>query len=384
MVTGPVVLQVVPSLEAGGAERTTIDIAHALGQAGFVPLIASEGGRMEAELEGSGAELIRLPVASKNPATIYRNARRLVQIIRKRNVALIHARSRAPAWSAFIAAKRTRIPYVTTYHGIYPAKGALKRFYNSVMARSDAVIANSEWTAAHVRATYPELVKRLAVIPRGLDLSKFDPKTVTPERLTKLRQSWGLAPEDRIILLPGRITRLKGHSVFLAALGLVKRQGKLPPNLRAVLAGDAQGRDDYAREIESEVRSLDGAALLVPHIADMAAAYLAAEIVVSPSTVPESFGRVPPEAALMGRPVIASDYGGTRETVLAGRSGLLVPPSDAMALAGALADLLARSPYERATMGAAGRAHVVAHYAVEKMCADTIALYRELLSSPKP
>ena len=384
MVTGPAVLQVVPSLHVGGAERTTLDVARALKVAGFVPLVISEGGRMEAELKRSGAELIRLPIASKNPATMLLNAGRLARIIRKRNIALIHARSRAPAWSALLAAKRTNIPFVATYHGIYPADGQLKRLYNSVMARGQAVIANSEWTAAHIRATYPRLIQHLAIIPRGLDLENFNPETVSPERVARLRQIWGAAPQHRVVLLPGRITRLKGHGVFLDALGLMKREGKLPPDVLAVLAGDPQGRDDYYRDVQSRVDALGRVALLEPHISDMAAAYLASEIVVSPSTLPESFGRVPPEAALMGRAVIATDHGGARETVLAGKSGLLVQPDDPAALAGALADLLARPSGELAKMGAAGRAHVVTRYAVERMCADTLALYRELLFPAKP
>jgi glycosyltransferase involved in cell wall biosynthesis len=384
MVSGPTVLQVVPSLHAGGAERTTIDIACALRAAGFVPLVVSEGGRLEAELKRSGGELIRLPIASKNPATMWRNAGRLADIIRKRNVSLIHARSRAPGWSALAAARRTGIPYVATYHGIYPGNGPFKRLYNSVMARGDAVIANSEWTAAHIRATYPHLVKRLAVIPRGLDLDTFNPDTVRGERIEQLRRSWGIEREHRVLLLPGRVTRNKGHGVFLAALSQLKRQGSLAPDIRAVVAGDPQGRDDYVREVEKLAATLDGAALLVPHVSDMAAAYLASDIVVSPSTAPESFGRVPPEAALMRRPVIATDHGGSRETVLAGRSGLLVPPRDSAALAAALADLLARSEDELARMGEAGRAHVVERYTVERMCADTLALYGELLNRPKP
>jgi glycosyltransferase involved in cell wall biosynthesis len=384
MVTGPAVLQVVPSLDAGGAERTTIDVARALKRAGFTPLVVSEGGRMEAELNRSGAELIRLPIASKNPVTMFLNAGRLAEIIRKRNVSLVHARSRAPAWSALVAAKRTRIPFVATYHGIYPDNVPGKRFYNSVMARGDAVIANSEWTAQHIRATHPHLVKRLAVIPRGLDLENFDPAAVAPERVARLRAAWGIEGQDRVVLLPGRLTRLKGHGVFLAALKLMKQEGKLPPDIRAVLAGDPQGRDDYVREIETLVAGLGGTALLAPHISDMPAAYLAADIVVSPSTVPESFGRIPPEAALMGRPVVAADHGGARETVLAGKSGLLVAPGDAPALGRALADLLARPEEELAQMGAAGRAHVSARYAVERMCADTLALYRELIGAAKP
>jgi glycosyltransferase involved in cell wall biosynthesis len=377
------VLQVTPRLDAGGVERSTIDIARALTQAGHIALVATEGGRMMGELQAVG-EWIELPVASKNPAIIYANAARLADIIRTRNVSLIHARSRAPAWSALLAAHRTHIPFVTTYHGAYNAKSILKRLYNSVMARADAVIANSEWTADHIRNTYRFKPKRLVVIPRGVDLTRFDPAAVEPDRIAYLRALWQVAPDTRVILLPGRITRWKGHLPFLEALAQLKTGGRLPANVRAVIAGDAQGRETYVEELHHAIAKLElgSAAIVTQHIADMPAAYLAAEIVVSASTDPEAFGRVAAEASAMARPVIATDHGGSRETVNNKISGLLVPPGDAAALAGALADLLSRTEDARATMGRAGRAHIAGRYTLDRMCADTLALYRELASPP--
>jgi len=380
----PTILQIVPSLEVGGAERSTIDIARALTKAGWRALVASEGGRMEEELLDAGGELIRLPVAAKNPLGIYANALELAKIIRERNVSLVHARSRAPAWSALRAAKKTGVPFVTTYHGFYEAKGPLgrfKRYYNSVMVRSDATIANSQWTANHIRDTYGRTVNRLVVIPRGLDLKYFNPANVAQNRVAKLRERWRLSSGERAVLLPGRLTRWKGQLVFIEALGLLNKSGRWPAGVRAVLAGHAQGREDYVTEILNaiEAHELDRIATLSEHVGDMAAAYLAADIVVSASTDPEAFGRVPPESSAMGRPVIATDHGGAGETVLPGVSGLLVKPGDAAALAGALADLLARTPQELAAMGAAGRAFVTEHYSVERMCADTLALYQDLI-----
>jgi glycosyltransferase involved in cell wall biosynthesis len=220
----PAVLQIVPSLDTGGAERTTIDIARALTAEGWRALIASQGGRLEPALLAAGAELIRLPVASKDPAVVFANIGRLAKIIRIRNVSLVHARSRAPAWSTFFAARRTGVPFVTTYHGIYPARSGLKRLYNSIMARGDAVIANSEWTADHIRKSYPEAASRIAVIPRGINLQAFDPASVSAERVSEVRKQWQIADDKRVILLPGRLTKWKGQLVLIAALERLKKE----------------------------------------------------------------------------------------------------------------------------------------------------------------
>jgi glycosyltransferase involved in cell wall biosynthesis len=377
----PAILQIVPSLDIGGAERTTIDIARALTASGMRALVASEGGRLEGELKAAGAELIRMPVASKSPLALWRNAATIAGLIRAQNIQIVHARSRAPAWSALIAARRTGIGFVTTYHGIYNARGRLKRWYNSVMARGDAVIANSEWTGQHILSTYDFRPKHLTVIPRGLDLTRFDPQAVAPGRIQALRDSWGVQEGERLVLLPGRLTRWKGQRVFLRALARLKDEGRMPPYLSAVLAGDSQGREAYVRELQSMIvdSGLRELVTIAGHVSDMPAAYLAADIVVSSSTDPEAFGRVAPEAAAMGRVVIATDHGGARETVLAGASGLLVTPNSESAMADALSHLLALRPTELTAMGARGRAHIAANYTVERMCAATLDLYRMLI-----
>lgn len=377
----PLILQVVPSLDTGGAERTTIDIARALKEAGWGALVASRGGRLAPELRDAGGELIRMRAESKSPRAIWGNAGVLAQLIRERNISLIHARSRAPAWSALIAARRCGIPFVTTYHGIYQAKGPFKRWYNSVMAKGDVVIANSEWTAEHVRRRYAP--KRLVTIPRGIDLRYFDPATVDAYRVTALRARWHVRNDERLVLLPGRLSRWKGQLVLLGAVGLLQKTARLPKGVRVVIAGDAQTRDAYRDELKQAVARYDlyGVAAIEDHIEDMAAAYCAADIVVSASTDPEAFGRVPPEAAAMGKPVIATDHGGARETVLNGETGLLVIPGNVTALADALADLLARPQAQLAAMGAKGRDHIVQNFSLERMCAETLAVYRELLKA---
>jgi glycosyltransferase involved in cell wall biosynthesis len=380
-VNAPAILQVIPGLDAGGAERTTIDITRALIANGYRALVATEGGRLERDLLLAGGEIIRANMATKKPHRIIANAAVIANIIRTQNVSVVHARSRAPAWSALIAARMTGAAFVTTYHGIYNAKGPLKRWYNSVMARGDSVIANSEWTARHILATYRFQPKNLKIIPRGLDLDYFDPARVSAERVATLRDWWLAKNGQRVILLPGRLTRWKGQLVFVRALGRMKREGRLPPDVRGVIAGALQGRSSYVSEIIGTIEEsgLKDVVVVSDHITDMAAAYLAADIVVSASTDPEAFGRVPPEAAAMGRPVIATDHGGARETVRAGATGLLVAPGSATALAEGLGDLLARSPADLAAMGAKGRALIETNFTVERMCADTLDVYRPLI-----
>jgi glycosyltransferase involved in cell wall biosynthesis len=374
-----VILQIVPMLDTGGAERTTIDIARALKETGWTALVATRGGRLAPELAEAGGELIRMRVDSKNPRRIWSNAAELAQLIRERNISLVHARSRAPAWSALLAARRCHIPFVTTYHGIYRAKGPFKRWYNSVMAKGDVVIANSQWTAEHVRKAYAP--KRLVTIPRGIDLDYFDPGKVDPSRVTAQRARWKVQDNERLVLLPGRLSRWKGQLVLLAAVGLLQKTDRLPPDVRVVIGGDAQKRDLYREELKDAVshHDLHGVASVEDHIEDMPAAYCAADIVVSASTEPEAFGRVPPEAGAMGKPVIATDHGGARETVLDGETGLLVLPGNVTMLADALADLLSRPKRELAAMGAKARAHIVQKFSLERMCAETLAVYRELL-----
>ncbi len=274
------------------------------------------------------------------------------------------------------------MPFVTTYHGIYNAGNALKRLYNSVMVRADAVIANSEWTARHVLEEHRIDPAKLSVIPRGVDLAAFDPAGIAPDGIAALRESWGARPGDIVVLLPGRLTRWKGQLVLIEALARLARAGSLGTVL-AVIVGDAQGRGSYEAQLRNAIAA-SGAAehiALLSHTGDMPRAYLAADIVVSASTDPEAFGRVAAEAGAMGRPVIATAHGGAHETVVDGETGRLVAPGDAAALAGAIAALAQMDAQARAQMGARGRMHIVSRYSLERMCADTLALYRKLIAS---
>jgi glycosyltransferase involved in cell wall biosynthesis len=315
---------------------------------------------------------------TKNPLTIWRNAGRLAALIKAEGVNIIHARSRAPAWSAYLAARRTRIPYVATYHGIYNAGSAAKRFYNSIMARGDAVIANSKYTADHVLAEHKVDKHKLYVIPRGIDIKAFTPENVSAERIEAVRKQWSLKPGKPVIVLPNRLTRWKGQLVFVEALARLAGR-----DFEAVMVGDAQERDAYVEELRAAVdrAGLAEVVRILGHCSDMPAAFSVADVIVTPSIEPEAFGRVAVEAQAMQRPIVASRLGAQTETVADGLTGFLVPPGDSEALAKAIADALSLSPERRKAMGDAGRARVLAAYTVDAMCAATLRVYREILAT---
>jgi glycosyltransferase involved in cell wall biosynthesis len=372
------VLQVIPALDAGGAERTAVDVARAVVAAGGKAWIATKGGRLQGEAEAAGAKMILGPFDSKNPLTIWRNAKVLSTAILDHTIDIIHARSRAPAWSAYLAARRTNTKYVATYHGIYNAKTSLKRWYNSIMAKADAVIANSNFTADHVRAEHKVSEIKLHVIPRGIDIKAFTPENVTADRVDAIRKAWSLRPGKPVIVLPNRLTRWKGQLTFIEALA------KLPhKDFEAVMVGDAQQRDAYVQELMAAVdaNGLSQNVRIPGHCSDMPAAFMAADVIVTPSIEPEAFGRVAVEAQAMGRALIASDLGAQAETVADGITGFLFPPGDAEALANLILKALALSPEQRQTMQTKARERVLKSYTVDAMCAATLDVYRQVTAA---
>lgn len=376
-------LQVIPEMETGGAEQTVLDVARAVIRAGGRALVATRGGRMAARLEADGAEMIPMPAQSKNPLVILANAARLAEVIRREKVSVVHARSRAPAFSALWAARAMRTPFVATYHGVYKARNGLKRWYNAVMTRGDLVIANSDYTAAHVRAEHGVGPDRMVTIPRGVDLTRFDPDAVAPERVEALRRAWGIADDDRRtrILLAGRLTRIKGHLTIVEAVRRMTQAGRR--DVLVLFAGDDQGRTGYAAEVQAAIDAagLADAVRIVGHCDDMPAAYLLADIAILPTTVPESFGRAAVEPQVMGRPVIAANHGGVTETVVDGETGWLVPVADPDAWAQALGAAVDAGPDRRAAMGRAGRERSRRLYSVDAMCAATLAAYARVLEA---
>ncbi len=372
----PRVLQVLPRLVSGGVERGTIEISAALVAAGWRSYVASAGGKMMHELSRHGGIHLALPLASKNPIVMRRNAARLAALIKEHGIDIVHARSRAPAWSAWMAARRTGRHFVTTFHNVYGDGTRLRRWYNSVMGRGERVIAISHFVAEHVAAVYGLPPERLRVIQRGVDLSRFDPQRVSPERLIQLAKKWRL-PDDRpIVMLPGRLTRWKGQLDLVAAVAALGRR-----DLLCLLVGSDEGRPAYRQELERTIAAcgLGEVFQLVEDCDDMPAALMLADVVVSASNRPEGFGRVVVEAQAMGRPVIATDHGGARETVLPDETGWLVPPREPQALAAAIAEALALTPDERAIVAEHATTHARTNFDTTRMCAETLAVYREIL-----
>jgi glycosyltransferase involved in cell wall biosynthesis len=390
----PTILQIIPKLDGGGAERTVVEVCAALTRAGSRALVAAEDGRMATDVRAAGGEIFTLPMASKNPLQIVANARRLIQLIQAEHIDLLHARSRAPAWSALIAARRTGLPFVTTFHGAYSERGRVKRLYNSVMARADRIIANSHFTAEVINSRYGTAEGRIVVIHRGIDPAAYNNEAIAPERLDALRAAWGIAPGTRVVLVAARLSPPKGQSVVIDAAGRLGlafsggTPGAAP--VAVILAGDAQGRDEYLRDLDRRIAAhrLESVVKRVGHVSDMPAAYALAYVALMPSTYPEAFGRASIEAQASGVPVIATRIGAPPESVRAvpdvpetDITGWLVPPGDADALAGALAEALALSPGAHARMAARARVNATANFTLAALQVKTLAVYDDLLGS---
>ena len=383
---GPRVLQVLPAVGEGGAERDTLDLARYLIDHGWTPLVASSGGRSESEVRDLGIATFRLPLQAKNPLVIRANISRLQGLVQEQGVQLIHAHSRAAAWSSWYAAKRCGIPLVTTFHGVYSgSEHIFKRRYNGIMAQGDRVIAVSEHVGEHVRERYGVAAERLRVIHRGIDIDTFAAEAVAPERIDALAKRWQVAARAprrvKVVMLPGRLSPIKGHLLLLQAIEQMTRR-----NFVCLLVGRLDRTSKYAREIERqiEVLGLARTVRLVGGCSDMPAALSLADVVVVPSIGPEAFGRVSIEAQALGRPVVATDVGGLGETLLPAATGWLVPPDDPEELARALELALAMPDDARARLAVRARSLVQRRFSVERMAESTMAVYREVLGADAP
>lgn len=372
------ILQILPKLhQTGGVERGTVEIASAIVNAGDKALVASTAGEMCTRLAQVGGTHIPLPLDTKNPLKIWLNAARLEKVIRKHKVDLVHARSRAPAWSAYLACKRTNTPFITTFHGQYTIQNEWKKKYNSIMLRGRLTIAVSHFIKQHILDNYPAKANKIHVIHRGVDLKAFSPDRVGKQRIIDLLRQWNVPEHLPIILFPGRVTRWKGQDVFVKALAQLGHK-----DFFAVLLGDDTQHPKYRAEVEQLISTsgLEGHVRMVGSTANMTEAYQLAKFVVATSVEPEAFGRVVLEAQAMGKPVIATRHGGACETVIEQETGLLVPPGDVQELTNAISNTLAMSEEDIAAVGKAGMEQAK-QFSTHMMCEKTLAIYHKLLNS---
>jgi len=372
----PSVIQVLPALNSGGVERGAIDIALAVKILGWKSFVVSEGGIMMKELERAGVDHINLPLSSKNPLIMHKNFNALSSIIFDKKIDIIHARSRAPAWSAYYASKRFNVSFVTTFHGTYNYNNYLKKTYNSVMTKGKKVVAISRFISKHLEEKYGVKKEKIVTIPRGIDTESFNPINVSHERIIQLSNAWRLSDGIQVIMLPGRLARWKGHKVLIQALARLKRR-----DYRCIFVGSELGNENNKKFLENIIQknNLRDMVQFVNHCNDMPAAYMLADIVISASTDPEAFGRVSVEAQAMNRIIIASDHGGSSETIINGKTGILFSNNNPESLSKSLDFALEMDIDSRKKMGDASRKHVCSKYKLEYMQESTIKLYKKLI-----
>ena len=378
------VLQVIPKLGYGGAETGCYDIAHYLPENNCGSYIVTSGGELLKFIDKKKVKIIKLPVHSKNPLIIFINFLALIFIILINNISIVHARSRAPAWSCLIAAKITGRKFVTTFHGTYNFNSKIKKFYNSVMVRSDLIIAGSNFIFSHIKENYTKYLnakKKLLVIFRGINVDYFDPTTKLDSDEKKLLKKWEIEKDKKIILLPGRLTGWKGQEVFIEAINLVNIELGYEA-FYAVILGSDQGRDLYKKKLIrlTEQYRLINQVKFIDHCKDMALAYKVSDIVVSASIEPEAFGRVAVEAQSMEKPIIASNIGGSKETVIDEKTGFLFESNNAKSLSQKILKILSMDEASLNSVGREGRKNIIQKFNVEKMCFSTYSEYKRILN----
>ena len=378
------VLQVIPKLGYGGAETGCYDIAHYLPENNCESFIVTSGGELLKFVDKKKVKVIKLPVNSKNPFLILFNSLALIWIILYNNISIVHARSRAPAWSCYLATILTGRKFVTTFHGTYNFKSNLKKFYNSVMVKSDLIIAGSNFIFSHIKENYSkyfDVNKRLLVIFRGINVDYFDQTTKLETDEKKLLKKWEIEKDKKIILLPGRLTSWKGQELFIEAINLVNIELGYEA-FYAVILGSDQGRDLYKKKLIrlTEQLRMNNQVKFIDHCNDMALAYKISDIVVSASTEPEAFGRVAVEAQSMEKPIIASNIGGSNETIINEKTGYLFESGNAKELSQKILKVLYLDENSLKLIGTEGRKNIVKKFNVEKMCFSTYSEYKKILN----
>ena len=378
------VLQVIPRLGYGGAETGCYDLAHYLHENKCSSFIVTSGGELTKYIDKKKVKLIKLPVHSKNPFLIFFNSIILIFIILIFNITIVHARSRAPAWSCLFATKVTRRKFVTTFHGTYNFKNSIKKFYNSIMVRSDLIIAGSNFIFSHIKTNYSKYIpakKKLLVIFRGINVDYFDSTTTLEVDEDRLLSEWKITKSKKIIIMPGRLTSWKGQELFIEAINLVNKElGN--EAFYAIILGSEQGRDVYKKKLMrlTEQYRLTNQIKFIKHCNSMTLAYKISDIVVSASKEPEAFGRVSVEAQSMEKPIIASDIGGSNETIINDKTGFLFESGKAETLSKKIIEVLNLDETTLKSMGNEGRKNVIKKFNVEKMCFSTYSEYKKLLN----
>ena len=377
------VLQVIPKLGYGGAETGCYDIAHYLPENNCESFIVTSGGELTKFIDKKKVKLIRLPVHSKNPLLMLINSIILVGIILFYNISIVHARSRAPAWSCLLATKLTRRKFVTTFHGTYNFIGGLKKFYNSVMLRSDLIIAGSNFIFSHIKENYFNLIsnKKFLVIFRGINVDYYDPSTTIEMDEINLKKKWGILENKKIILMPGRLTDWKGQELFIEAINLVNIELGYEA-FYAIILGSDQGRDLYKKKLMRlvEQHRMNNQVKFINHCKNMPLAYQISDLVVSASIEPESFGRISVEAQAMKKIIVASNIGGSNETIINDKTGLLFESGNSRSLSKKIIQGLMMNETSLKIMGNEGRKNVIKKFNVEKMCFSTYSEYKRLLN----
>ena len=377
------VLQVIPKLGYGGAETGCYDIAHYLPENNCKSFIVTSGGELIKFIDKKKVKLIRLPVHSKNPLLMLINSIILVGIILFYNISIVHARSRAPAWSCLLATKLTKRKFVTTFHGTYNFRGGLKKFYNSVMLRSDLIIAGSNFIFSHIKENYSNLInnKKFLVIFRGINVDYFDPSTTIEIEENNLKKKWGILENKKIILMPGRLTSWKGQELFLEAINLVNIELGYEA-FYAIILGSDQGRDLYKKKLIRAVEQyrINNQVKFIDHCKNMALAYQISDLVISASIEPEAFGRISVEAQAMKKIIIASNIGGSNETIINDKTGLLFESGNSRSLSKKIIQGLMMDETSLKIMGNEGRKNIIKKFNVEKMCFSTYSEYKRLLN----
>ena len=377
----PTILQILPRLNSGGVERGTIEIAKAITSKGYNSIVVSQGGNLVPLLTKSGSMHIELNAASKNPFTIYKNARRLKKIINDYNVDIVHARSRAPAWSAYLATRNSNANFITTFHGVYSGQSYLKKRYNSVMLRGKKIITVSNFISKHIEENYNFVnTNQISCIHRGVDINHFNKKTVRIDKIQEYINRWNIPDDKRIILMPARITEWKGHEFLLNGLSKLNRD-----DYHCLMVGDPGKHKNYRNRVESLITSLglQDKVMIMNSISDIENLYQISSIVVSASLRPEAFGRNIVEAGAMGKIVIATNHGGAMETVIDGKTGFLVKAGDSKALAEKINHVLDLPEKKRSTIEENAKKHIVNNFSITRMQQRTIDLYNSLLTSSK-